>query len=40
MIQKLAQFTDIKCGLIVGGLSVRVCILSVRCQTSCVTVCV
>ncbi|CAN8324816.1 unnamed protein product [Cochlearia groenlandica] len=23
MIQKLAQFTDIKCGLIVGGLSVR-----------------
>lgn len=26
MIQKLAQFTDIKCGLIVGGLSVRVCI--------------
>ena len=24
MIQKLAQYTDIKCGLIVGGLSVRV----------------
>lgn len=29
MIQKLAQFTDIKCGLIVGGLSVRVWTLSV-----------
>lgn len=35
MIQKLAQFTDIKCGLIVGGLSVRVCnYLSLRMQIS------
>jgi hypothetical protein len=39
MIQNLAQFTDIKCGLIVGGLSVRVCIyLSLRMYLSVYTI--
>lgn len=27
MIQKIAQFTDIRCCLVVGGLSTKVCIL-------------
>lgn len=27
MIEKLAYFTDIKCVLIVGGLSLRVCVI-------------